>query len=88
MIRLKDLLFEALVARKDALKPNAKAVWDMYQTETDEQKIADKLGINLTTVQKIVKICLMKFIDDKTAKQIAEYIIKCRFDLDYWKKLI
>ena len=77
MIRLKDLLFEALVdevkvSKKDALIPNAKAVWDMYQTETDEQKIANELGINVTTVQKIVKICLMKFIDDKTTGQIAD----------------
>ena len=71
MIRLKDLLFES-VARKDALKPNAKAVWDMYQTETDEQTIADKLGINLPTVQKIVQICLMKFAGNKTSKQIAD----------------
>ena len=71
MIRLKDLLFES-VARRDALGTNAKAVWDMYQTETDEQKIADKLGINLTTVQKIIKICLMKSIDDKTINQISD----------------
>ena len=46
------------VAIKDALEPNAKAVWDMYDKggELDEQKIADKLGINLTTVEKIIKI--------------------------------
>ena len=71
MIRLKDLLFES-VARRDALGTNAKAVWDMYQTETDEQKIANELGINVTTVQKIVQICLMKFAGNKTSKQIAD----------------
>ena len=59
------------VAKQDALSSNAKDVWDMYQTENNEQKIADKLGINLTTVQKIIKICSMKSIENKTVTQIS-----------------
>jgi DNA invertase Pin-like site-specific DNA recombinase len=58
--------------KQDALERNAKAVWDMYQTENNEQEIAKKLGINLTTVQKIVKICSMKFIGNKKIKQITD----------------
>jgi hypothetical protein len=58
--------------KQDALERNAKAVWDMYQTENNEQEIAKKLGINLSTVQKIVKICSMKFIGNKKIKQITD----------------
>ena len=53
------------VFKQDSIKGNAKAVWNMYQTEKDEQKIANKLGINLTPVQQIIKICLMKFVENK-----------------------
>lgn len=78
MIRLKDLLFEIVVdevevSKKDGLVSNAKAVWDMYDKNPNEEEIAEKLGINLPTVQKIVKICLMKFADDKiTTQKIAD----------------
>ena len=62
------------VSKKDALAPNAKAVWDMYDKggELDEQKIADKLGINVDTVKKIIDICEKKFLENKTIKQIAD----------------
>jgi hypothetical protein len=63
---------EVGATKQDALERNAKAVWDMYQTENNEQEIAKKLGINLTTVQKIVKICSMKFIGNKKIKQITD----------------
>jgi len=66
-----SIIDEMGVSFKDALVPNAKAVWDMYQTEKDEQKIADTLGINLPTVQKIIKICLMKSLENKTIAQIS-----------------
>jgi predicted transcriptional regulator len=59
------------VSKQDSIKGNAKAVWNMYQTEKDEQKIANKLGINLTPVQQIIKICLMKFVENKTTTEIA-----------------
>ena len=58
--------------KQDALERNAKAVWDMYQTEKNQQKIADTLGINLTTVEKIIKICSMKSNGNKKIKQIAD----------------
>ena len=48
-------------AKKDDYKPNAKTVWDMYQTEPNEQKIADKLKINVESVKKIIQICLNTF---------------------------
>jgi len=67
-----SIIDEMGVSFKDALVPNAKAVWDMYQTEKDEQKIADTLGINLPTVQKIIKICLMKSVENKTVAQISD----------------
>jgi hypothetical protein len=35
-----------------------------------EQKIADKLDINLSTVQKIIQICLMKATDDKITSHL------------------
>ena len=63
---------EAWVIKQDALERNAKAVWDMYQTEKNQQKIADTLGINLTTVEKIIKICSMKSNGNKKIKQIAD----------------
>jgi predicted transport protein len=66
-----SIVDEMGVSKEDALSTNAKAVWDMYQTENNEQKIADKLGINLTTVQKIIKICSMKSIENKTVTQIS-----------------
>ena len=54
-----SILDEIGVSIEDALAPNAKAVWDMYDKgeELDEQKIADKLGINVDTVKKIIDIC-------------------------------
>ena len=67
-----SIVDEVRVPFKDAFTPNAKAVWDMYQTENNEQKIADTLGINLPTVQKIIKICLMKFLENKTVTQISD----------------
>ena len=62
------------VSRQDALVPHAKAVWDMYDKgeELDEQKIADKLGINVDTVKKIIDICEKKFLESKTIKQIYD----------------
>lgn len=61
------------VSIEDALAPNAKAVWDMYDKGgvLDEQKIADKLNINLSTVQNIIKICLMNIVDKKNPSTIA-----------------
>ena len=58
----------------EPLVPNAKAVWDMYDKgeELDEQKIADKLGINVDTVKKIIDICEKKFLENKTIKQISD----------------
>ena len=69
-----SILDEMGVSIKDALIPNAKAVWDMYDKGgvLDEQKIADKLGINVDTVKKIIDICEKKFLENKTIKQIAD----------------
>ena len=59
--------------RPHGLTPNAKAVWDMYKNGSDEQTIADKLNIYLSTVQKIIQICLMKATDDEiTVQQISD----------------
>ena len=60
------------VSIKDALAPNAKAVWDMFKKGSNEETIAAKLKINVETVKKIITICLMKATDDKiTSQQIA-----------------
>ena len=69
-----SILDEIGVSIEDALAPNAKAVWDMYDKGgvLDEQKIADKLGINVDTVKKIIDICKKKFLENKTIKQIAD----------------
>lgn len=67
-----SIIDEKKVFKKDALVPNAKAVWDMYAKEPNEQKIADELKINLTTVQKIIWICSKKFLENKTIKQISD----------------
>ena len=50
---------------KDALEPNAKDVWDMYDKggELDNEKIATNLGINVDTVKKIIAICEKKFLE-------------------------
>ena len=62
----------------EPLVPNAKDVWDMYRDmydkgeELDEQKIADKLGINVDTVKKIIDICEKKFLENKKIKQISD----------------
>ena len=64
-------IVDEMTSKEDALEPNAKAVWDMYQTENNLQKIADTLGINLTAVEKIIEICEKKFIENKTVAQIA-----------------
>jgi len=68
-----SIVDEAKVSKEHALLPNAKAVWDMYDKggELDEQKIAEKLGINVDTVKKIIKICSMKSIENKTVTQIS-----------------
>jgi len=66
-----SIVDETKASFKDALEPNAKDVWDMYQTENNEQKIAEDLGINLPTVQKIIKICSMKSIGNKTVPEIS-----------------
>ena len=87
-------IVDEITSRKDALAPNAKAVWDMYnmykkeQSGTDgssgsneqniEQKIADKLNINLSTVQKIITICLMKATDD----EITSHLISDKLDIN------
>jgi DNA-binding CsgD family transcriptional regulator len=63
---------DAWVIKQDALSTNAKAVWDMYQTENNEQEIAKTLGINVDTVKKIIAICEKKFLENKTIKQIAD----------------
>jgi hypothetical protein len=62
------------VRQEDALEPNAKDVWDMYDKggELDEQKIAEELGINVDTVKKIIDICEKKFLENKTVIQIAD----------------
>ena len=69
-----SILDEIGVSIEDALAPNAKAVWDMYDKGgvLDEQKIADKLGINVDTVKKIIDICEKKFLENKTIKQISD----------------
>lgn len=66
-----SIVDEAGISKKDALAPNAKAVWDMYQIESNEQKIADKLKINVETVKKIIQICLMNTVDKKNSPTIA-----------------
>ena len=66
-----SIVDETKASFKDALEPNAKAVWDMYQIENNDQKIAEDLGINLPTVQKIIGICEKKFIENKTVPEIA-----------------
>jgi len=58
--------------KQDALERNAKDVWDMYQTENNQQTIADKLEINVETVKKIIDICEKKFVENKTVKQITD----------------
>jgi hypothetical protein len=65
-------IVDEMTSKEDALEPNAKAVWDMYQTENNLQKIADTLGINLTAVEKIIEICEKKFIENKTVAQISD----------------
>ena len=67
-----SIVDEMAVSKEYALIPNAKAVWDMYQTENNAQKIADKLGINVETVEKIIQICLMKSVENKTVTQISD----------------
>jgi len=57
--------------RENALIPNAKAVWDMYKEESNEQNIADKLKINVETVKKIIQICLMNTMEEKNPNTIA-----------------
>ena len=58
--------------KQDALERNAKAVWDMYQTESNKKTIADELKINVETVEKIIGICEKKFIENKKIKQITD----------------
>ena len=67
-----SIVDEAGVSKQDALLPNAKDVWDMYQTENNEKTIAKELKINVETVKKIIDICEKKFLENKTIKQIAD----------------
>jgi len=90
-----SIVDEMGVSKKDDLKTNAKVVWDMYQTENNEQKIADtlninlstvqkiadKLNINLSTVQKIVMICLMKQNNDEITRQQIANAINIQFNM-------
>jgi len=90
-----SIVDEMGVSKKDDLKTNAKTVWDMYQTENNEQKIADtlninlstvqkianKLNINLSTVQKIVMICLMKQNNDEITRQQIANAIDIQFNM-------
>ena len=66
-----SIVDEIGVSKKDAFRSNAKAVWDMYQIESNEQKIADKLEINVETVKKIIQICLMNTVEDKNPQRIS-----------------
>jgi hypothetical protein len=67
-----SIVDEVKVATKNALIPNAKAVWAAYTSGSNEEKIAKDLKINVETVEKIIYICLMKATDNKiTVKQIA-----------------
>jgi len=61
------------IRQEDALEPNAKAVWDMYDKggELNQQTIAKTLEIKVETVEKIIQICEKKFLENKTVKQIA-----------------
>jgi len=76
-----SIVDEMGVSKKDDLKTNAKVVWDMYQTENNEQKIADTLNINLSTVQKIVMICLMKQNNDEITRQQIANAIDIQFNM-------
>ena len=67
-----SILDEMGVSKEDALSTNAKAVWDMYQNELDEQKIADKLKINVEAVKKIIQICLMNTVNNMTSRIISD----------------
>ena len=66
-----SILDERRVSKKDALAPNAKAVWDAWASEKNTQTIADKLKINHLTVQKIIQICLMNTDEKKNSDTIA-----------------
>lgn len=82
-----SIVDEAGISKKDRLATHAKAVWDMYNvykkepSGTDgssgsnepkiEQNIADELDINLSTVQKIIQICLMNTVEKKNPPTIA-----------------
>jgi len=67
-----SIVDEVKVATKNALIPNAKAVWAAYTSGSNEEKIAKDLKINVETVEKIIYICLMKATDNKiTPKQIG-----------------
>ena len=66
-----SILDEMGVSIEDALVPNAKAVWDAWASEKNTQTIADKLGINVDTVKKIIQICLMNTDEKKNSDTIA-----------------
>jgi len=68
-----SIVDETKASFKDALEPNAKDVWDMYDKggELDNEKIAVNLEINVETVKKIIDICEKKFIENKTVTQIS-----------------
>lgn len=67
-----SIVDEAGISKKDALRTNAKAVWDMYQNESNEQKIADELKINVETVKKIIQICLKNTVEEKHPPMITK----------------
>jgi len=58
------------VSTEDALTSNAEAVWDMYKKENNLQKIAEKLKISVEPVKKIIQICLLSTVDEKSAVTI------------------
>ena len=74
-----SIVDELKVSKKDALAPNAKAVWDAWTSEKNTQTIADKLKINHLTVQKIIRICLMNTDEKKNSDTIAN-----KFGLAKW----
>ena len=63
-------ILDEWVSKEDALTSNAKDVWDMYKKENNMQKIAEKLRISVDTVDKIIRICSLNFIDKKSADTI------------------
>jgi len=76
-----SIIDEMGVSKKEDLKTNAEAVWAAYSSGSNEEKIAKDLDINLTTVQKIVMICLMKATDDEITRQQIANAIDIKFNM-------